>query len=167
MSPTTDLSKQDGRALEKIQRKAERATKAANGPRQKRLAPLRHRALGAVTRFPSAAPEPPELTFLPSHLRRAMLLFKLRVVDLVRLFGHSRFEVHRWLNGTTPIPLGIAQYFQLRVNELIRAYAHGVGFGLISDVDQQVQRGATSAQRERLQQSFSEQPPATGPAGQP
>lgn len=165
MSPTTDPTKQDGRALERINRKAERATKAAKGPRQKRLKPLRYRALGAVSRFPSATPEPTNLTFLPSHLHRAMLLFKLRVVDMVRLFGHNRYGVHRWLNGTRPIPLGIAQYFQLRVNELIRAYAHGVGFGLISDVDQQVQRGTTVAQHDRLQQALDTQAP-TGPAGQ-
>lgn len=97
-----------------------------------------------------------QTTMLPSALRNAMVLFQLRRIDVARMFDSNQRTVRAWLEGRRTIPAGIAAYFRLRTNEMLRAVAAGVGVGILTDVDNEEQAQWTTTQVQALIDLFNE-----------
>lgn len=80
---------------------------------------------------------------MPSALQRAMLLLGLNKRALGNLAGTSNQRVTEWLQGHSLVTPVVTAYFMLRGNEIVRAWAHGFGFGVVSDVDVLVSKGVS------------------------
>lgn len=74
-------------------------------------------------------------TMMPSVLDRTMALLNISMLDMSLIYGCSREIVKKWINGYDLVPPIVAAYIMLRGNEVVRSYANGFGFGVMTDVD--------------------------------
>lgn len=82
-------------------------------------------------------------TMLPSVMERAMAMMNISKQDMALAFGCGLTTATKWMDGRLLIPPIIVAYLMMRGNEVVRAYANGFGFGVLTDVDMAAMAGVS------------------------
>jgi len=86
---------------------------------------------GYLTDFPFEDPTHKSRTMTPTQLRIAMLSLDFSQLGCATLFQKPIAAVGRWLDGSDPVPLGIADWLRIRLMTRIKAMVGATGAPLM------------------------------------
>lgn len=90
-----------------------------------------HEITGYLTDYPYEDPTLHGKTMTPTQCKIAMLSLDLSQGAIAALFQKPPATVSRWLDGSEPVPLGIADWLRIRLTTRIKAMVGATGAPLL------------------------------------